>query len=102
MMALGHNVVRARQVSLFRLGDAQLLRYAHEAGRFLITRDKGFGQLAFLSQQPHSGVILLRVKPATPTTHQELERFLHEHADEDLSGRFVVMEPVGHRIRKSG
>jgi len=90
------------KLGLSQADDDELLRRAHELGRILITRDKGFGQLVFLSQQTHSGVVLLRVEPTTlNATHQELERFLNEHVDEDLSGRFVVIEPGGHRIRKS-
>lgn len=102
-MALGHDVLRAREAGLSRAADHELLRHAHEAGRILITRDKGFGQLVFLSQQPHSGLVLLRVEPTTlNAVHQELERFLREHAGEDLSERFIVIEPTGHRIRRSG
>ncbi|MBI3951024.1 MAG: DUF5615 family PIN-like protein [Acidobacteria bacterium] len=102
LVALGHDVLRAREVNLSRAADQKLLRHAYEIGRIFITCDKGFGQLVFLSQQPHSGVILLRVKPTTlNAVHQELERFLREHADQDLSGCFVVIEPAGHRIRKS-
>jgi len=102
LVALGHDVLRAREAGLSRAVDQELLRRAHEAGRIFITRDKGFGQLVFLWRQLHSGVILLRVEPTTlNAVHRELERFLHEHADEDLSDRFIVIEPAGHRIRKS-
>lgn len=102
LVALGHDVLRAREIGLSRAADSELLRRAHEAERIFITRDKGFGQLVFLSQQPHCGVVLLRMEPMTlNAVHQELERFLHEHEGEDLSGCFIVIEPGGHRIRKS-
>ncbi len=102
LVALGHDVLRAREAGLSCAADDELLRRAYEAGRILITRDKGFGQVVFLWEQPHAGVILLRMEPKTlDAVHQELERFLHEHASEDLSGSFIVIEPARHRIRKS-
>ena len=100
--AWGHDVLRARQAGLCRARDADLLRFACEAGRVLVTRDKGFGQLVFLSMQPHSGVILLRMDPTTVEgVHRELGRFLMEQIGEELKGKFVVVEPSGHRIRTS-
>ena len=98
----GHDVLRAKDAGLARAADDELLRRARQAGRTLITRDKGFGQLVFLSRQPHAGVVLLRVEPMTlKAVHQELERFLREHAGDDLSRCFVVIEPTRHRIRRS-
>lgn len=103
LRALGHEVLRAREAGLSRAPDKELLRSAYNARQVLVTRDKGFGQLVFLSGEPHAGVMLLRVEPATlKVVHQELERFLHEHASEDLSGHFIVIEPARHRIRRPG
>ncbi|GIX46098.1 MAG: hypothetical protein KatS3mg131_0309 [Candidatus Tectimicrobiota bacterium] len=68
----------------------------------LITRDKGFGALAFVRGEEHSGVILLRMDPQTvEAVHRELKRFLEEHKGEDLRGVFVVIEPGRHRLRRS-
>lgn len=100
---LGHEVLRAREAGLSRAVDKELLRWAHNTRRVLVTRDKGFGQLVFLSGEPHSGVVLLRLEPPTlKAVHQELERFLREHGGEDLSGHIVTIEPSRHRIRRSG
>jgi len=44
---------------------------------------------------------LLRLEPATlRAVHEEIRRFLQEHARDDLGGAFVVIEPGRHRIRK--
>lgn len=103
LQALGHEVQRAVDVGLERASDEQLLAYAHEEQRVLVTRDKGYGGLVFLAHREHSGVILLRVAPETvEAVHQELKRFLEEHEGEDLGGSFVVIEPGRHRIRRVG
>ena len=102
LKSLGYNVLKASEVGLQREPDEELLRYAYEHQRILVTRDKGYGALVFLSFQEHSGVILLRVQPqTTDAVHQELKRFLQEQAQEHLQDYFIVIEPGGHRIRKS-
>ena len=98
----GHDLVRAKDVELSRASDDALLEYAHHDDRILLTRDKGFGALVFLLKKEGSGVILLKVEPVTiEAVHQELARFLQEHADSDLRDCFVVIEPHRHRIRKA-
>lgn len=70
--------------------------------RVLVTRDKDYGALVFLSVQETHGVILLRMKPTTSdAVHEELKKFLSVHAQLDLHNRFVVIEPGRHRIRVS-
>ncbi len=102
LRALGHEVQRAADVGLEQASDEQLLAYAHQGRRVLVTRDKGYGSLVFLAHREHSGVILLRVAPETAeAVHGELERFLDEHGAEDLHGCFVVIEPGRHRIRRA-
>jgi predicted nuclease of predicted toxin-antitoxin system len=64
----GHDVVRAKEVGLSEASDETLLAYAGREQRVLVTRDKGFGHLAFLLQPDHHGVILLRVSPSTMTS----------------------------------
>lgn len=101
LRALGYEVQRAADVGLERASDEQLLAYAHQQQRVLLTRDKGYGSLVFLRHREHSGVILLRIAPQTvEAVHREFERFLAEHKGEDLRGCFVVIEPGRHRIRR--
>jgi predicted nuclease of predicted toxin-antitoxin system len=47
----GYNVLKASDVGLQRAPDEELLRYASEHQRILVTRDKGYGALVFLSFQ---------------------------------------------------
>jgi predicted nuclease of predicted toxin-antitoxin system len=100
---LGHDVLRASDAGLARASDSDLLLYARDQRRIMITRDKGFGALVFLSLREHSGVILLRVTPATvDVVHEELSRALKAHSEAELCNSFVVVEPGRHRIRSSG
>ncbi|MCS6936794.1 MAG: DUF5615 family PIN-like protein [Candidatus Bipolaricaulota bacterium] len=102
LRALGHEVQRAADVGLESASDEQLLVYAHQQRRVLVTRDKGYGSLVFLRHREHSGVILLRIAPETvEAVHRELERFLAEHGEEDLRGCFAVIEPGRHRLRRA-
>jgi predicted nuclease of predicted toxin-antitoxin system len=71
LVALAHDVTRARELGLSRATDEQLLQRADREGRVLVTRDKGFGQLVFLHGQAHSGVILLRIDPISITPVHE-------------------------------
>ena len=77
-----------------------MLQYAFDNNRILLTRDKDFGALVFVTHRRSSGVILLRLEPGTvEVVHQELEKFLSLHKEMDLTDRFVVVEPSRHRIR---
>jgi len=102
LKSLGYDALKASDVGLERASDGELLHYAYEHNRILITRDKGYGALVFLNVQENHGVILLRVQPHTvDAVHIELARFLEEHAEIALRNCFVVIEPGRHRIRKS-
>jgi len=95
-------LLKAKEVGLARAVDAEILARARAEQRILVTRDKGFGALVFLSRQETYGVILLRMEPTTiDAVHRELEKFLKMHAQMDLRNRFVVIEPSRHRIRVS-
>jgi predicted nuclease of predicted toxin-antitoxin system len=97
----GHDVVTAEELGMQRASDDALLARAKETFRLLLTRDKDFGALTFLQAQLSGGVILLRVTPTmVEDVHQELQRLLKEHREEELRGSFCVVEPRRHRIRR--
>ena len=83
--------------------DALILRTYKlgEADRIVVflTRDRDFGNLTFV-QALGAGVIFLRILPSTQiSVHQELERALRLHTEEELLDRFTVVEPGRHRVR---
>lgn len=100
---MGHDVLTAREAGLHRATDRELLGTALDRKLVLLTRDKDFGALTFVSVRRTSGVILLRLDPSTTeAVHQELAKFLGLHKDIDMTGKFVVIEPGRHRIRSLG
>lgn len=96
---LGHEVVIAAELGLSRTPDTVLLARAAQERRLFMTRDKDFGGLVFVGHLG-KGVIYLRITPSTvQATHDELKRMLQTHAESELAGAFVVVEPGRHRFR---
>lgn len=80
------------------LDDSVVLSTAHREGRILITYDRDFGELDFDRLQPHSGVILFRLKGVPFETRVTcLDHVLEHHAD-DLH-RFLVVMETSVRVR---
>ena len=100
LATLGHEVTRAAELGLSRASDEDILREAQGSRSLLVTRDRDFGNLAFV-QGLGRGVLYLRILPSTENAvHNELERILSIYSEEDLSRGFVVVEPGGHRFRR--
>jgi predicted nuclease of predicted toxin-antitoxin system len=97
----GHDVVLVAQIGLSQASDEEILRTAQEQNRILVTRDRDYGNLVFV-RAIGTGVIYLRVLPNTVNAvHNELVRILQTYSEVELAGAFVVVEPDGHRFRKS-
>ncbi len=95
-----HDIQTAREASLSSAPDQEVLHHALEVERILLTRDSDYGSLTFLSAQPSTGIIFLRIaRPTISQVHDELLRLLAEHTEEELHNLFIVVEPGRHRIR---
>jgi predicted nuclease of predicted toxin-antitoxin system len=93
----GHDV---RAVCECALGaeDTQVIRLAVQDGRILLTEDKDFGRVVYVSGREHGGVILLRY-PATARTRACGDVVaLVERLRDRLVGHFVVAQPGRVRI----
>lgn len=100
LSSLGHDVVRVAQIGLSQATDEELLNIAQEQNRIFITRDRDFGNLAFVKNLG-AGILYLRISPSTQNVvHREIERVLNKHTEELLSRSFVVVEPSRYRIRR--
>lgn len=72
------------------ISDAEVLRRAHEEERILITNDKDFGEKVYRGENPHCGIVLLRLdNERSQNKIAVLGRLLEEYADR-LPGRFIV------------
>ena len=95
LRALGHDVASGSD----RPGDPDedVLARASREGRLLVTRDKGFGELAFRRREPAPhGIILVRAR--SPLT-EDITQALVSAIDRPLAwaGHLAVIEP--HRVR---
>jgi len=102
LRASGYDVIAVAEV-MRRSVDDELIAQAYRENRILLTEDKDFGWLVFVSHADSAGVILVRFPGnARQTLGAEALRLVQEHAA-DLPNAFVVLEPGRVRIsRKPG
>lgn len=81
------------------LTDHELLTVANAENRVLITRDKDFGELVYRLNQPHAGIILVRLEGYSTSQRAEIVgRTIQQHLLQ-LSNAFTVIQPKVVRIR---
>ena len=82
------------------IDDKDVLQFAFTQRRILITVDKDFGDLAFLSKKPSYGIILYRLSGLTNKEKSiTIETAIKEHVS-NLPGNFIVISKKQVRIRK--
>ncbi len=59
----GHDIVAVRDRDA-HMDDLDILAWAVQEQRLVVTMDKDFGELVYHSGQAHTGVLLLRLKGA--------------------------------------
>jgi len=80
--------------------DRDLIKQASDEQRILLTEDKDFGWLVFVSYVDSPGVILIRFPGrARRTLGQAMSRFVRQQG-ERLRGAFVVVQPGHIRISR--
>ena len=97
LRAAGYDVLAIAEFTS-RSDDAELIAQAYREHRILITEDKDFGWLVFVSNASSAGVILLRF-PGTARTAlpSAVPRLVSGHR-EQLQGAFTVVAPGLTRI----
>jgi len=84
-----------------RTDDRELIEQAARDDRILLTEDKDFGWLVFVSHAASPGVILIRFPGnARETLAQTIRQVVREQG-ENLRGAFVVVQPGHIRITPS-
>lgn len=79
--------------------DIEILRYAFAENRLVITNDKDFGDLIFRNQEPHQGIVLLRLQDESGVNRiSVIARVIAQYADY-LPGRFTVATEKNIRFR---
>ncbi len=80
--------------------DDELLHLANRESRILITRDKDFGELVYRLNQPHAGIILIRLEGYSTVQRAEMVGTIIQKHQSEFSDAFTVIQPKVIRIRK--
>jgi predicted nuclease of predicted toxin-antitoxin system len=73
------------------MDDDEIVQKAFAENRILVTNDKDFGEQVYRGQQPHKGIILLRLDDERAASKIEVMRRLLENYADRLAGCFVVV-----------
>jgi len=97
----GHEALGVIEQGMGGTKDPDLWQVVQAEHRFLVTADKGFGDIRSHPPGTHQGVLLLRpdqagIRPVLGL----LERVLAAYDLETLAGTIVVATPRGIRIRR--
>jgi predicted nuclease of predicted toxin-antitoxin system len=99
--SLGHDVDTVADERLVGAADPAVLDAAGKAGRFLITLDRGFGDVRRYPPGDHAGIAVLRVDSEDgPSVTQAVSSFLSSTDLGDLTGCLVVVRGHLARIRR--
>lgn len=94
----GFDVLSVRDIDS-RAKDSQILRWAVDQQRMIISMDKDFGELVYNSGMHHAGVLILRLEDADGDTKVEVtKKILAEYYDK-IESHFCVFQDGRLRIR---
>jgi len=79
--------------------DDDILKFANEDDRILITRDKDFGELVFRLNKIHSGIVLNRLFQLDSSRKAALVLKVVNQYKEQLYGSYTVIQPGRIRVR---
>jgi len=82
-----------------RMRDDEILSWAVQEQRLVVTMDKDFGELVFHSGRAHAGVLLLRLEDATSAEKVRIVEVIVNQYGDQLPGRFAVYQDGRLRIR---
>lgn len=98
---LGHDADTVLDESLGGATDTEVLAAATQEGRFLITMDRGFGDIRLYPPGTHPGIAVLRPQESGPDAVTDaLAAFLADDGLGDLTGCIVVVRGNTVRIRR--
>lgn len=95
---LGHDVDTAVNEGMAGAADDDVIASARSEGRFLVTLDRGMGDIRRHPPGSHAGLVVLRVgDQRSPAVLEALRTFLLNHDLPDFVGCTVVVH--GHLVR---
>lgn len=97
LRAAGYDVIAVAEL-MQRSVDRELIQQASTEQRILLTEDKDFGWLVYVSHEESAGVILIRYPGHARATLPQTLLQLVQTEGKKLSGAFVVVGPGQIRI----
>jgi predicted nuclease of predicted toxin-antitoxin system len=94
----GFDVLSVRDIDS-RAKDLQILRWAVDQQRMIITMDKDFGELVYNSGMHHAGVLILRLEDADSDTKVEVTKNILTEYYDKIESHFCVFQDGRLRIR---
>lgn len=96
---IGYDVVGVGEI-IPQASDTQVIAYAAQTDRILITNDKDFGEKVFRWQHQHAGVLLLRLDDESASTKAKVAEAVLRDYGERLAGNFTVATERTVRVRQ--
>jgi predicted nuclease of predicted toxin-antitoxin system len=84
-----------------RSTDSEILKPSHAENRILLTEDKDFGWLVFVSHADSAGVVLIRFPGKVRSTLPGAIVWPAERHASELQNTFVALEPNQARFRRN-
>ena len=84
-----------------RSTGSDILKLSHAENRILLTEDKDFGWLVFVSHADSAGVVLIRFPGSARSTLPEAIVWLAEKHASELQNTFIVLEPNQARFSRN-
>lgn len=95
----GHDAIRVQDRD-DRMKDSDVLAWAYDEGRVVITTDKDFGELAVALGQPHCGIVRLPDVPRA-TRFDLMAQLLDRYDEEIRDGAILTVGLTRVRVRYS-
>jgi predicted nuclease of predicted toxin-antitoxin system len=94
----GFDVLSVRDIDS-RAKDSQILRWAVDQQRMIISMDKDFGELVYNSGKHHAGVLILRLEDADADTKVAVIKKIFAEYYDKIESHFCVFQDGRLRIR---
>jgi predicted nuclease of predicted toxin-antitoxin system len=102
LRAEGHDVLWAGETGQATADDDEILQFAVEDERVLVTMDQHFGDWATLPLDRHTGVIRVKAHPTTTANAARLlVPFLASHRQDEIQDHLVIHSRSSERWIKT-
>ncbi len=101
LRAAGHDATGVLDQGMSGWKDSDVWKAVQTERRFLVTADKGFGDIRVYPPGSHEGILILRpdedgIRPMV----ELIQRTLAAYAFDELAGTVTVVTPRGIRVRR--